>query len=115
MGAKILSPRFVAWEKSEPPNEVEAEAKLSTEGFSCFRWNDAPGELYPNHRHLYDECLWVIRGEMEIATAGTTYLLKPGDRIYLPANIGHTLMVTHPTGVIYLVGMGSQSLGSDSA
>lgn len=98
------SPRFVAWEKSHPPTEVEAEAKLSTEGYSCFRWHDAPGELYPNHRHEYDECLWVLSGGMELAIAGQKYTLNPGDRLYLPARIGHTLVVTHPAGVIYLVG-----------
>ncbi len=109
MSATIQTPRFVAWEKPQPPNEVEAEARLSTEGFSCFRWNDAPGELYPNHRHEYDECLWILKGEMEIAIAGTKYVLKPGDRLYLPAQLGHTLMVTHPTGVIYLVGQKDQA------
>ncbi len=101
---------LIPWNRTTAPDQVEAEARLSREGYESFRWNDAPGEIYPNHRHDYDECIWVLSGEMELAIAGKKVALAPGDRLYLPARIGHTLVVTHPLGVTYLVGQRKRKL-----
>jgi quercetin dioxygenase-like cupin family protein len=89
---------------SRVPSEQEAEARLHREGYESFRWYDVPGASYPNHRHSYDECIWVLKGEIVFKVGETEFQLKPGDRLYLPAKTAHTAIVPNHSGVTYLVG-----------
>ncbi len=85
--------------------EEEAEAKLHKEGYvQVFKWHDVPGASYPRHRHECDECLWVLKGELIIATKDEEFHLLPGDRLYLPARKPHTAAVPEAHSVTYLVG-----------
>ena len=86
------------------PSESEAEARLHQEGYESFRWYDVPGACYPKHRHEYDECIWVLKGEMSFAVGDRDIHLKAGDRMYLPARTPHTSKVPSDAGVTYLVG-----------
>ena len=96
--------RVVHWKQGPPPSEQEAEAKLHQEGYECFRWHDVPGSTYPRHRHKQDECLWILKGEITFTVDGQEYLLKPGDRLYLPLRIPHSARVPAYSGTTYLVG-----------
>ena len=96
--------RVERWTGGTPPSEQEAEARLGQEGYESFVWNDVPGAAYPRHRHDYDECLWIIRGEITFTIDGQEHHLKAGDRLYLPAGIPHTASVPPQRGVTYLVG-----------
>ncbi len=104
---------MIRWDRSDPPTQEEAEARLRTEGYEAFCWNDVPGMSYPRHRHEYDECLWVLRGELMITiepggllpeNVPCEYRLLAGDRLYLPARTPHTARAEATTGVTYLVG-----------
>jgi mannose-6-phosphate isomerase-like protein (cupin superfamily) len=97
--------RILRWEKSNPVSQEEAEARLHQEGYHSFCWYDVPGAKYPRHRHSYDECLWILRGEIHFCIYDQTHHLKSGDRIYLPAQTPHTSQVPDSQqGVTYLVG-----------
>lgn len=96
--------KIVKWDKTEPPSEQEAEARLHQEGYDSFCWNDVPGAYYPRHRHNHDECLWIIKGEITFSIDGKEYPLKAGDRLYLPCKTPHTAQVPNQQSVTYLVG-----------
>jgi mannose-6-phosphate isomerase-like protein (cupin superfamily) len=89
---------------SDGLTQDEAEAKLHREGYEPFRWYDVPGARYPSHRHSQDECIWVLKGEIEFEIDGQNYELRAGDRLYLPAGAVHTARVPRAAGVTYLVG-----------
>jgi quercetin dioxygenase-like cupin family protein len=97
-------PEVVAWGRPGAPTEQEAEARLSQEGYESFVWNDLAGQTYPRHRHDVDECLWVLKGEMTFTVDGKDYVLKAGDRLYLPSGTPHTASVPSSTPVTYIVG-----------
>lgn len=96
--------RIFPWEKVIPLTQEEAEARLHFEGFECFCWYDVPGTSYPKHRHEYDECIWILKGDIEFFVQDHIYHLKGGDRIYLPAQTSHITLVSKSTGATYLVG-----------
>jgi len=95
---------IVPWEKQSQVTQEEAEARLHREGYECFCWYDVPGTNYPKHRHDYDECLWILRGELHFTIGEETFSVKTGDRIYLPARTPHTVKAQDAAGVTYLVG-----------
>ena len=96
--------RILKWEKPIPLTQEEAEARLHQEGYSSFCWYDVPGANYPKHKHSYDECLWILKGEMHFSTQEGTFILGHGDRIYLPASVSHTVEIPAKQGVTFLVG-----------
>lgn len=96
--------RLVKWENYALPTEQEAEARLHQEGFECFRWYDVAGSSYPRHRHDYDECIWVLSGEIIFVVDGQEFRVAPGDRLYLPQRTAHTANVPAQKSVTYLVG-----------
>ena len=96
--------RVVTWDRPTPLSQPEAEAMLSREGYEAFCWYDVPESSYPVHQHEYDECLWILKGEIHFKIHEITYVLKDGDKIYLPAHTFHTSYVPTNTGVTYLVG-----------
>ena len=98
------SVRIVKWQGSAPPTEQEAEAKLHQEGYDSFVWNDVPGAHYPRHRHVHDECLWILKGQITFVIDEKSYPLQAGDRLYLPAKTPHQAQVPKDQAVTYLVG-----------
>src|SRR4051794_38476421 len=96
----------VRWEKPAALTQEEAEARLHQEGYSSFCWYDVPGTQYPRHRHQYNECIWMLRGEIHFTVDEETFILKSGDKIYLPAKTPHTVEVPdiNGGGATFLVG-----------
>ena len=95
----------IPYEGKGPLTQEEAEARLHREGYETFCWYDVPGTNYPKHRHEYDECLWVLRGELRLNVQGVEQVLKTGDRMYLDARTPHLAQVPEGLeGVTYLVG-----------
>jgi quercetin dioxygenase-like cupin family protein len=96
-------------ENTPSPSAEEVEAKLHLEGYESFQWYDVPGAKYPRHKHEYDECLWIIKGELLITFENQSLTLKNGDRIYLPAQIPHQLKVSAQASATYVVGQKNKS------
>jgi mannose-6-phosphate isomerase-like protein (cupin superfamily) len=95
----------IPYEGKGPLTQEEAEARLHREGYETFCWYDVPGAHYPKHRHEYDECLWVLRGELDLTIGEETLALRTGDRVYLAARTAHIARVPEGMeGVTYLVG-----------
>ena len=93
------------WDENRPcPSVEEVEARLHLEGYESFQWYDVPGAKYPKHKHQYDECLWIIRGELVITFEHQSLSLKNGDRIYLPAHAPHQLNISEHASATYVVG-----------
>lgn len=50
-------------------------------------------ENYPEHRHPFDEVRMILDGEISMNISGNQLLLRPGDKIMIPANTKHTQKV----------------------
>jgi quercetin dioxygenase-like cupin family protein len=99
-----LSLRVERWNKEQIPQAKELQARLEEEGYSVFEWSDAPGTSYGAHRHAEDQSHWIISGELELRVQGETYILRAGDRDFLPANTVHSAFVPGREPVLYLIG-----------
>lgn len=99
-----MSLQVERWSKEEEPEAVELRRRLEDEGYHVFEWSDAPGTHYGAHRHPEDQSHWIISGELELRVQGETYILRAGDRDFLPANTVHSAFVPGSKPVQYLVG-----------
>jgi quercetin dioxygenase-like cupin family protein len=70
------------------------EENLRTEADHCYQWSNGPGAQYGVHSHPYRKILYVERGSITFTPAGTpAVVMKPGDRLDLPAGTPHGAVV----------------------
>ena len=92
------------WSSDSIPVASELKTLLQSEGYSVFQWSDEPGTKYGPHAHPEDQSHWIVSGELELRVGHETYVLRAGDRDFLPANTTHSASVPGPAAVVYLIG-----------
>ena len=74
---------------------MKSEETLSEEwaarGFSCGLWTDPPGQCWENYVHDSDELVVVCEGEIEFEMNGQKQILKPGQEMFIPAGVYHSV------------------------
>ena len=70
-------------------------ARLRAEGLDPGSWSNGPGDVYAAHRHAYDKVLVVASGSIRfgLVDRGDAAELATGDRLDLPAGVGHDALV----------------------
>jgi quercetin dioxygenase-like cupin family protein len=96
--------RVAEWKRAEAPARASLQAELEAEGYSVYVWTDGPGTTYPPHTHGDDQSHWIVSGAMALTVDGTEYVLRAGDRDWLPAGMVHSARVVGASPVTYLVG-----------
>jgi len=99
-----MSIQVERWGEEKRPDGQELKARLQAEGYSVFQWTDAPGTKYGPHAHAEDQSHWILSGELELRVGHETYILRAGDRDFLPANTTHSAFVPGEKSVVYLIG-----------
>lgn len=91
------------WQRPEHPAEATLRAEFEADGYSVYSWTDAPCTTYPPHMHDDDQSHWVLRGAIALTVAGDEYVLRAGDRDWLPAGTVHSARVVGDAPVPYLI------------
>lgn len=86
--------------KLERATEIAA---LKREGLFVVEWTDAPGVIYPEHRHPGREVRVVLSGALSVGAGDSTFELCAGDAIELEPGELHWARVG-PEGATYLAG-----------
>jgi quercetin dioxygenase-like cupin family protein len=90
------------WGKSKKPGLEELTAMLKQEGLESELYSDRPGTKYGRHKHDFDDFVVIVSGKMKISTDEHEWLLKPGDRLDIPANTPHRAEVIGKEEVRFL-------------
>jgi len=99
-----MSIRIERWSEERTPNPAELKQRLQTEGYSVFQCSVVTGSRYGPHAHEEDQSHWIISGELQLRVGHETYILRAGDRDFLPANTIHSAVVPDEQAVTYLIG-----------
>ncbi|RVU33985.1 cupin domain-containing protein [Hwanghaeella grinnelliae] len=74
------------------PVEGEAvRAHWQSEGFSFGRFVDPPGQEWNDFVHATDEYVTVEDGRLEITVGPETFIAEPGDLVFIPRGVSHSL------------------------
>ena len=60
-------------------------------------------EVYPEHRHPFDEVRMVLEGELFLDINGNQLLLRSGDKIMIPSNTKHSQKVLNGKSCLCIV------------
>lgn len=93
---------FIRWSRAKKPTLEELKASLTREGLPHELYSDPPGVKYGRHKHDFDDFVVIVSGKMKIMTDTEEWLMKPGDRLNLPAHTTHSAEVMGKEEVQYL-------------
>lgn len=97
--------RVERWNEDFSPDSAKLKQIMQTEGFSVFEWTDGANAVYGTHKHSEDQSHWIISGELELTVENVgIFVLKSGDRDFMPANTVHSARVLGENPVTYLIG-----------
>ncbi|MDI6725483.1 MAG: cupin domain-containing protein [Smithellaceae bacterium] len=63
----------------------------------------APGYKGREHSHEVEHCWYILRGAGTIKIGGETYPIKPGDAVFAPVGMPHTVECTGDEPLKYVV------------
>ena len=92
------------WEAPLTPNKIQITRQYLTEGLEVFEEVYQPQQVVIEHRHPFCEVRTLVEGEMLFNIAGNQFLLRPGDRVEIPANTKHTHTAQGNQPCVCLVG-----------
>ncbi len=81
------------WQAQVVPNVEQAKLIFEAEGLEPVDETFAPQTVLTDHRHPFDEVRMVVEGALFLNINGNQLLLRPGDRIEIPANTKHSKQV----------------------
>jgi quercetin dioxygenase-like cupin family protein len=96
--------RVERWSGPGVPDEKTLRTRLEAEGYSVYAWTDGRGAVYPPHTHGDDQSHCIVRGALALTVDGEEYVLRAGDRDWLPAGTVHAARVVGGEPVTYLIG-----------
>lgn len=78
------------WQAPMLPTRQQMALMLESEGLEPVEELIPQGQGVSDHRHPFDEVRIVVSGQLRLDIAGNRLLLRPGDRILIPANTRHS-------------------------
>jgi quercetin dioxygenase-like cupin family protein len=83
---------LVARRKFAPPVDRAAVARdWRARGFSCDLFVDPPGREWNGFAHGTDELVTVVEGRLELEVGATRILAEPGDEVFIPKGVTHSV------------------------
>jgi uncharacterized protein YdcH (DUF465 family) len=90
--AEYDSDEFVVRRKFTQPVDLAAVARdWIRRGYTCRAYTDPPGQVWRDHVHDTDELVTVVDGRLEVTMHAENWVLGPGDELYIPRGVTHTL------------------------
>lgn len=78
------------WQAPIIPNKAQAHLILESEDLEPYEETYEPQMKVNDHRHPFAEVRIVVTGEMIFNISGNQFVLRPGDRVEIPANTRHS-------------------------
>lgn len=60
-------------------------------GFSCDEFYDPPGRAWNGYVHRCNELVTVVKGKLEMKLGEEQFLVAPGDEIFIPRGVMHSV------------------------
>lgn len=77
------------WQAPVLPTRQQMALMLQSEGLEPQEETIPSGKGVTDHRHPFDEVRIVVSGQLRLDIGGNKMLLRPGDRVLIPANTRH--------------------------
>ena len=87
-----------------PVNREIVERDWHGRGYSCHLFVDPPGQEWNDFVHRTNEVVTVAEGRLELTVGSETLLAEPGDEIFIPRDVVHSVKNIHSGTTRWLFG-----------
>jgi mannose-6-phosphate isomerase-like protein (cupin superfamily) len=87
-----------------PLDKAVVAADWRARGYSCGTFVDPPGRCWEDFVHDCNELVTVVEGRLEMALAGATVTVAPGDEVFIPRGARHSVRNVDPGTTVWLFG-----------
>jgi len=102
---EIDNDEFVIRHKFRLPVDTAAVTRdWIARGFSCRAFMDAPGQVWRDYVHDTGELVTVVEGRLGVHMHDEDWELEPGDELYIPRGVMHTVRNLHHGTTRWLYG-----------
>lgn len=78
------------WQAPVIPTKEQVHLILESENLEPYEEVYQPHAKVHDHRHPFTEVRVIVSGEMIFNISGNQFVLRPGDRVEIPANTRHS-------------------------
>lgn len=76
---------------AQPVDRATVARDWRARGFSCDLFVDPPGREWNGFVHGTDELVTVVEGRLELEVGAARILAEPGDEVFIPRGITHSV------------------------
>lgn len=87
-----------------PVARADVAADWRSRGYDCRPFVDPPGQRWEGFRHGTNELLTVVDGVLECVLDGETVRVNPGDELFIPRGVVHSVRNVHRGTTRWLFG-----------
>ncbi len=77
------------WQAPMTPKKEQIIKLMELEGLEPHTEIYTATQAVKEHRHSFCEVRWIVEGELLFNVSGYQFMLRPGDRVEIPANTRH--------------------------
>lgn len=87
-----------------PVDGAAVAADWRLRGYSCGLFTDPPGRVWKDFVHATNELVTVVEGRLEMTVGDQTVIAGPGDEVFIPRGIVHSVHNIHHGTTNWLYG-----------
>ena len=94
-------------EKGKFPKPVDRDSVArdwNGRGYGCGPFTDPPGREWRDFVHATNELVTVVEGRLELTVGGEVLVAGPGDEVFIPRNVVHSVKNVHDRTTHWLYG-----------
>ena len=97
--------QLVVPDKFPPPvKRDDVASNWKSRGYDCHHFSDPPGQEWNDFVHQTNELVTVVDGQLELTVGNQTVFVQPGDEIFIPRGVTHSVRNCSNTNTSWLFG-----------
>ena len=97
--------QLVVPDKFPPPvKRDDVASNWKSRGYDCHHFSDPPGQEWNDFVHQTNELVTVVDGQLELTVGNQTVFVQPGDEIFIPRGVTHSVRNCSNTKTSWLFG-----------
>ena|SRR5258706_11944155 len=93
--SRVGEVKLVRWRGAQHPTLLAITQQMEAEGLRPYSWSNGPNFRIAARSHGYTKVMYCVEGSLElvIPDINQSVILRPGDRLELPAGLRHATII----------------------
>ena len=99
-----MDPLIIRDKFPTPVKHNDVASNWKSRGYGCHTFSDPPDRVWNDFVHQTNELVTVVDGQLELTVGNQTVFVQPGDEIFIPRGVTHSVRNCSNTKTSWLFG-----------